>query len=151
MWWTGAPSVSRPPTHVTAGTCHPQLQPILLDYTFCILCDIVDSQIRYSDGPSEPPGQTLAPELSPQDSRPRASRTETALYNSQTVPGACTDRECPEFSLQYSPSQAPSAASPVQFQLAPPSVQPANNQTHMSGKMFEYDYVYLHMFWSVSP
>ena len=66
MWWTGAPSVSRPPTHVTAGTCHPQLQPILLDYTFCILCDIVDSQIRYSEGP-----RSLQDRLSPQNSRPR--------------------------------------------------------------------------------
>ena len=62
----GAPSVSRPPTHVTAGTCHPQPQPILLDYTFCILCDIVDSQIRYSEGP-----RSLQDRLSPQNSRPR--------------------------------------------------------------------------------
>ena len=36
--------VSRPPTHVTAVTCHPPPQPILPDYTFCSLFGTVQSQ-----------------------------------------------------------------------------------------------------------
>ena len=63
MWWTGAPSVSRPPTHVTAATCHPQPQPILLDYTFFTLRCIVQSQVRCTEGT-----QSL---YLAQDSRPR--------------------------------------------------------------------------------
>ena len=130
--------------------CHGRYSPssaTTLFVPYFRLCIHRSDQQRAPQSPSEP----SRPDSRPQNSRlePREpGRPFTTAILSQ---GHARTEFCLEFSCQCSPSQAPSATSPAQFQAAPLSAQPANHKTHMSGKTIEYDYVYLHMFWSVSP
>ena len=82
MWWGSAHPGVRPTHTCHGGACHPQVQPIPRDYTFLALLEIVLWQFSSQMGPSEPlfGDWTLAP---------KASRTETAIYNFHTIQGAC--------------------------------------------------------------
>ena len=118
VWWTRDPPMSRPPTHVPHRDMSRSLQPILRDYAFCSLFQIVYSQIRSEEGPSEP----SRPDSRPQNSRSRLRGPGRPFTTAILSQGHARTEFCLEFSASLLPPRRP--APPVQPSSSQPRFRP---------------------------